>query len=828
MSHVAGRTARRGTPNAFVRSALEELARFEGMLARLEVKESSYTVVPATLGEAEAFWEMNRPRLTEPPVLDRDFAAFSSLEEIAQQEQVEKVHVISRFGGKASGLARLQTILTGPWAKYRLQGFGIPVRHYLEFIESNRLPSFLDRGRRVTYREYLEELFDDETFRTSSAFRFDALATLREHMIDDSQVDPDLVAALAARIREIYGHLPEDHRARLRSSSNVEDSLEFNGAGLYESLSVCALDDLDDDGRGPSLCDPERGNERGIARGLRRVWASLWNFRAYEERAFFGIDQREVAMGVLSNKAFVGELANGVAFTGNPTNPLDRRYVITVQPGEESVVSPEPGVVAEKDLLEVVDGRVVDIIRATPSSLVPPGSFVLSDAQLEELGALMAHLDQSYPLDLGDYSREDVLLDLEIKIEASGELAVKQVRPFLLSATRPPAPTFALEVPEGTEVCAVFTGLDGNGIGLAPEDWYRLKSTLRLAPGRIELPTRADTFAAELVRELRIGPAHEIALPGGPGRFRVRRSTRAELTVYTFDYEQDFIAPGGEPLELRLFGLNFAARGEEPVEAARVVDERFVTDLFKAEPTLEGLFGKAFGYASCSYELLTLHEIAVEAENGARVRLFERYQAPPKPEIDTGPASLVAAELDLLGVERRVTDYWSLIYSATRHNQVVVYWVILDPPIELAGAPDRAVHVVEVASPEPAFGVESTLRYLDASFEVVASPAVLSYRREDAAEPAPARCVRGDVRPDGSVDIADVRVLLDYLFHQVELPPCEKAADVDDDGSLTIADPIALLLHFFAGVESLPAPFMDCGVDLTADELGCDAFGGCE
>ena len=55
-------------------------------------------------------------------------------------------------------------------------------------------------------------------------------------------------------------------------------------------------------------------------------------------------------MGVLVNRTFIDEAANGVAFTGNPTNPLDRRYIVTVQKGEESVVSPEPGVRAEKNL----------------------------------------------------------------------------------------------------------------------------------------------------------------------------------------------------------------------------------------------------------------------------------------------------------------------------------------------------------------------------------------------------------------------------------------------------------------------------------------------
>lgn len=58
-------------------------------------------------------------------------------------------------------------------------------------------------------------------------------------------------------------------------------------------------------------------------------------------------------MAVLVSRAFLDEEANGVAFTGNLNNPLDGRFVVTVQKGESSVVSPEPGEIAERNLLSV-------------------------------------------------------------------------------------------------------------------------------------------------------------------------------------------------------------------------------------------------------------------------------------------------------------------------------------------------------------------------------------------------------------------------------------------------------------------------------------------
>ena len=201
---------------------------------------------------------------------------------------------------------------------------------------------------------------------------------------------------------------------RFRSSSNVEDALEFNGAGLYDSTSACAADDLDDDNSGPSRCDSDNASERGVARALRKVWQSVWNFRAFEEREFFGIPQQEVAMGILVSRAYAEERANGVIFTGNPSNPLDDRYLVTSQVGDSSVVSPEPGVLAAQDLLVVDQGQVLEITRSSNSSLLPQGENVLSDAELRELGNIIWHIESELPIDLDGHDASEVVYDLSL------------------------------------------------------------------------------------------------------------------------------------------------------------------------------------------------------------------------------------------------------------------------------------------------------------------------------------------------------------------------------------------------------------------------------
>ncbi|MBA3545687.1 MAG: hypothetical protein H0T76_04320, partial [Nannocystis sp.] len=200
---------------------------------------------------------------------------------------------------------------------------------------------------------------------------------------------------------------------------------------LYTSVSACALDSAD--AGGPSACDPDKGR-RSIDAAIKEVWASLWNLGAFEEREYYQIDHAQTAMGVLVSLRHEDEQANGVAFTGNPTDPKDGRYTINVQAGEVDVVSPPAGVTAELDRLTIKDGAVTAIERAAASSLVPAGEHVLSDEQLRELGALLVSIAAVYPVDPGGHAPEQVLLDLEFKFDKAGKLVIKQIRPFLPGA----------------------------------------------------------------------------------------------------------------------------------------------------------------------------------------------------------------------------------------------------------------------------------------------------------------------------------------------------------------------------------------------------------
>src|SRR5690606_23546344 len=126
--------------------------------------------------------------------------------------------------------------------------------------------------------------------------------------------------------------------------------------------------------------------------GIREVWASLWNPRAYDERRFAGIDETNIAMGVLVHPAYQSEEANGVAVSRNVLD-LTRGdvYYLIVQAGDASVTSPDPGVTTEQ--LAYTWGRtpllMYQSVSCVLSALSPLRSRVLAELGATELACAL-------------------------------------------------------------------------------------------------------------------------------------------------------------------------------------------------------------------------------------------------------------------------------------------------------------------------------------------------------------------------------------------------------------------------------------------------------
>jgi pyruvate, water dikinase len=205
---------------------------------------------------------------------------------------------------------------------------------------------------------------------------------------------------------------------RFRSSTNAEDASGFSGAGLYASKTV----DLND-------------STKTVERALKLVWASLWSYEAFMERAYFGINQLDVCMGILVHRSFPNEAVNGVAITKNIYRDEYVGFVINAQLGDESVVNPKDGVICDQFVCFPESSgefyaNSIDII--TYSSL-NQGELVMTKAEIQHLATQLEYVKRKFI----SMSRSwgvlfnEFAVDVEFKLDENSRiLYLKQVRPY--------------------------------------------------------------------------------------------------------------------------------------------------------------------------------------------------------------------------------------------------------------------------------------------------------------------------------------------------------------------------------------------------------------
>jgi hypothetical protein len=256
-------------------------------------------------------------------------------------------------------------------------------------------------------------------------------------------------AALRAAVIDVltnpkYGFDP-NVPLRFRSSTNVEDSVDFIGAGLYDSFSGCLGDAIDLDDDGPCACDPNRGSERDVFQAIRQVFASFYNDNAYLERLRHGLDETNVGMAVVVHHSFPDEieLANGVATVERDGMQANTYITLVTQLGTVSVTNPEDGSIPEEVTVTILpsgSSTWPELKRA--SSLVRLGDTVLTgtlrgksiqgSSDYKDLTALLLKVSSEFERRTGKFP---YILDLEYKKVApggrvlpAGGLVIKQVR----------------------------------------------------------------------------------------------------------------------------------------------------------------------------------------------------------------------------------------------------------------------------------------------------------------------------------------------------------------------------------------------------------------
>ena len=396
LAHVNLLSRNRGTPNMALRDARADarVEPFLGTLVRLTVAAGGFEIQPAEPDEALAFWESRRP--TGEPLRPRVDLSVRGVVPLNGRG----VEDLPALGGKAAQFAELYRVdsdrpaCLGP-LNVPPDAAAVPVVYGQEHFEASGAAAILARWQA------------EPAFLADPNVRGQGLAEVRAAILAHP-VDPALVTEVEAYVTAHFG----EERARFRSSSNTEDLPGFNGAGLYTSVSG-------------STSDPDLP----VADALRAVWASLWNPRGYDERAFRNVDQQAVAMAVLIHPAYPTERVNGVAISRNILEPLYRDHYINAQIGEASVTNPVPGVSSEQ--LVYHRGNRPWVEYHGRSSLTR-GAPVMT---LDELGALSCALSAIHDhfgprLDPQGLNRW-FAVDIEFKLLGDAHtLLIKQARQY--------------------------------------------------------------------------------------------------------------------------------------------------------------------------------------------------------------------------------------------------------------------------------------------------------------------------------------------------------------------------------------------------------------
>jgi len=282
LSHVNMLAKSWAIPNATIKNADKLFKQLEGKYVRLDVREEGYSLAPADPREVDARnreW-VKRSDLVTP----RADLEYDHLTDLAHQRARDAI----RFGAKSANLGEIvHARLAGIEVP---RGFAIPFYYYREFIRRNHL------------EERIAAAVEEERFVHDPRYRKTRLADIRQ-WIQDGHHNEDFKSAVLVKVHREYAGLG----LFARSSTNAEDLPNFSGAGLYSTVPNCRTDDQ-------------------LMQAIKTVWASVWNYEAYEARESFGMSHFAVYPAVLIQEGIDADSA-GVAITTDPFDPADRGAV---------------------------------------------------------------------------------------------------------------------------------------------------------------------------------------------------------------------------------------------------------------------------------------------------------------------------------------------------------------------------------------------------------------------------------------------------------------------------------------------------------------------
>ncbi|WP_395052795.1 PEP/pyruvate-binding domain-containing protein [Flavobacterium sp.] len=326
----------------------------------------------------------------------RKLVVDTSVKDLVTLSKIPK-NGIKYIGSKAQNLAYLKAIAKDNSFKTPENAYAIPFYFYVNHTQKKSISSLISKLINYPHK--------------------DSIKWINNHLkkIRDVIKKEPINSVLIQKLNQKLGNQTEFKNFRFRSSTNAEDIDGFNGAGLYESKTGILNDSI-----------------KTFEKAIKQVWASVWNEASYWEREIFGIDQSQIAMGVLVHRSFPEEVANGVIITKNIFRDGFPGITINIQKGENSVVKPLNGDVCEQFTVYDFDftslNSNLDVDYVSQSNLNDYKPLLTSDEinNLYNVSKLIERKMNKYWNKL-NYKRADI----EFKyIGEKRELYIKQVRIF--------------------------------------------------------------------------------------------------------------------------------------------------------------------------------------------------------------------------------------------------------------------------------------------------------------------------------------------------------------------------------------------------------------
>lgn len=390
LSHINLKAKQNKTPNAYLKDAANDprIKPFIGKLVRYEITADGLQIREATEAEAKKHLDEVRPKKAQNPP--------RSLTEKHPRKLADLSFADAKtFGAKAANVAELRNILP---ASVVPDGYALPFSFYDRFMKATGL-----------YDE-AKAMLASTGFATDAAVREAALDKFRKK-VKKATMPPALAAEIETVQKALLAEYGPEQPIRARSSTNNEDLPGFNGAGLYDSYT-------------------HRPDEGHLESTVKQVFASLWNFRAFEERDFHRVDHFKAAMGVLLHPNEDDEVANGVAYTKNIYDPSWPGFYVNAQVGESLVTNPDPGATPEEFLISRIgEHGEYETQYISRSTLAKAGEPVLEMPRIEELVKHMEKIQAHFKKLYGRTQDKSFAMDIEFKVRDDGTLQVKQARP---------------------------------------------------------------------------------------------------------------------------------------------------------------------------------------------------------------------------------------------------------------------------------------------------------------------------------------------------------------------------------------------------------------